>query len=163
MTTKNLATVLTEDHHALARVCTELEMSQGSPENRKELADHLIAEFVRHLVAEEPFLSDTDPHGIDRVMRRLADTGPQEPRFENLLSALIRIVREHVHEIGPAVVQQVRSDYSANQLREFGEAVTASRSHARSLPHPAVKDRVPASALLQRGPGFIDRARASVS
>jgi hypothetical protein len=163
MTTKDLATVLTKDHQTLDRVCTELELSQGSPENRKELADHLIVEFVQHLVAEKPFLSDDDPHEVDHVMRRLAAAGPQEPQFERMLSALIRIVREHVHQIGPAVVRQVRSAHSADQLREFGEAVTVSRSHARSVPHPAMSDRVPASAVLQRGPDFIDRARSSVS
>jgi len=146
----------------LEHVCTELELSQGSPENRKEMADHLIAEFVQHLVAEEPFRSGNDQDEIDRVMRQLSETGPQEPRFESLLFTLIRTVRKHVNEIGPRVVEQVGSAHSPNQLREFGEAVIASRSRAQSVPHPAVSDRVPASEVLARGPGFVDRARSSL-
>jgi hypothetical protein len=105
----DLTTVLAADHRELDRLCTELELGQGSPENRKDLADHLIAELVRHAVAEEPYLDgDGDLAETDGLMRQLEGAGPQETRFERLLGGLIRAVRRHVREEGPAAVREIR-------------------------------------------------------
>lgn len=87
----DLTAVLDGDHRELDRLCTELELGQGSPENRRDLADHLIAAVVRHAVAEEPFLDgDGDLAEADGLMRQLEGTGPQEVRFER------QIGRAHV-------------------------------------------------------------------
>ena len=37
----DLTTVLARDHRVLDRLCTELELGQGSPENRKDLSDRM--------------------------------------------------------------------------------------------------------------------------
>ena len=163
MTASELTAVLAEDHWRIDRICTELELGQGSPENRKDLADHLIAEIVRHAVAEEPHLpADDDLTEADHLMRLLEGAGPQEIRFERLLSALIRAIRRHIRAEGPAA-RQLRSTCSPEQLRELGQAVLDSRDTAPSLPHPALSDRMPASDVLRPGPGFVDRARAALS
>src|SRR4051812_41461145 len=105
----DLTSVLAGDHRELDRLCTELELGQGSPENRKDLADHLIAELVRHAAAEESFLDgDGAPAEADGLMRQLEGVGPQETRFERLLGRLIRAVRRHVHDEGPAAARQIR-------------------------------------------------------
>ncbi|ONI91648.1 hypothetical protein ALI144C_00865 [Actinosynnema sp. ALI-1.44] len=162
-TPNDIAEILADDHSDLDRVCTELEMDTGSPEHRKELADHLIARFVQHLVAEDPFRPDVDHDEVDDVMRRLADAGPQQPGFESLLGAFLRTVRQHVHETGPAVVGKLRSSCSPDRLRELGKAVHQSRGRAPSLPHPAALDRFSPHDLLQRGPGLVDRARSAMT
>ncbi len=164
MTTTDLTAVLTEDHRTLDRLCTELDLGQGSPENRKDLTDHLIAELIRHAVAEESLLpQESELAEAERLMRQLEDVGPQEIRFERLLGALIRAVRQHVQEEGPAAIRELRSSRSAAQLRELGEAVLDARDAAASLPHPATADRVPAAQTLRRGQGLVERARAALS
>jgi len=159
----DLTTVLDGDHRELDRLCTELELGQGSPENRRDLADHLIAELVRHSVAEEPYLDgDGDLAETDRLMRQLEGAGPQEPRFERLLGGLIRAVRRHVREEGPAAVSAIRRTCSPERQAELGRAIVESREAAPTLPHPDLADRVPQADQLWPGPGFVDRARAAL-
>jgi hypothetical protein len=159
----DLTTVLDGDHRELDRLCTELELGQGSPENRKDLADHLIAELVRHAVAEEPYLDgDGDLAEADRLMRQLEGTGPQETRFERLLGGLIRAIRRHVREEGPAAVRAVRRSCSEQRRAELGKEVLELRDAAATVPHPDLADRVPQARQLWPGPGFVDRARAAL-
>ncbi|MGV9367419.1 hemerythrin domain-containing protein [Amycolatopsis sp. NPDC003731] len=159
----DLTTVLAGDHRELDRLCTELELGQGSPENRKDLADHLIAELVRHSVAEEPYLDgDGDLAEADGLMRQLEGTGPQETRFERLLGGLIRAVRRHVREEGPAAVREIRRTCSPERQTELGRQVLETREAAATLPHPGLADRVPQADQLWPGPGFVDRARAAL-
>lgn len=159
----DLTTVLDGDHRELDRLCTELELGQGSPENRKDLADHLIASLVRHAVAEEPYLDgDGDLAEADRLMRGLEGAGPQEPRFERLLGGLIRAVRRHVREEGAAAVREIRRTCSPDRQAELGRQVLAVRESAATLPHPDLADRVPQADQLWPGPGFVDRARAAL-
>ena len=156
----DLTTVLAGDHRELDRLCTELELGQGSPENRKDLCDHLIAELVRHAVAEEPFLDgEGDLAEADGLMRQLEGAGPQEPRFERLLGGLIRAVRRHVHDEGPAAVRRIRLECSPGRRAELGRRVLDVRDAAATLPHPDLADRVPQAEQLWPGPGFVDRAR----
>ncbi|MEV6447908.1 hemerythrin domain-containing protein [Amycolatopsis sp. NPDC051716] len=159
----DLTTVLAGDHRELDRLCTELELGQGSPENRKDLADHLIAELVRHAVAEEPYLDgDGDLAEADRLMRELEGAGPQETRFERLLGGLIRAVRRHVREEGPAAVREIRRTCSADRQAELGREVLETREAAPRLPHPDLADRMPQADQLWPGLGFVDRARAAL-
>jgi hypothetical protein len=159
----DLTTVLAGDHRELDRLCTELELGQGSPENRKDLADHLTAELVRHAVAEEPYLDgEGDLAEADRLMRQLEGAGPQETRFERLLSGLIRAVRRHVRDEGPAAVDEVRRTCSPQRRAELGKEVLETRDAAATVPHPDLADRVPPADQLWPGPGFVDRARAAL-
>ncbi|MEU4252607.1 hemerythrin domain-containing protein [Amycolatopsis sp. NPDC026612] len=159
----DLTTVLDGDHRELDRLCTEIELDQGSPENRKDLADHLIAELVRHAVAEEPYLDgEGDLAEADGLMRQLEGLGPQETRFERLLGGLIRAVRRHVREEGPAAVRELRRTCNADRQAELGREVLESRDAAATVPHPDLADRVPQADQLWPGPGFVDRARAAL-
>ncbi|OXM69983.1 hemerythrin domain-containing protein [Amycolatopsis vastitatis] len=159
----DLTTVLAGDHRELDRLCTELELGQGSPENRKDLADHLIAELVRHAVAEEPYLDgEGDLAEADRLMRQLEGAGPQETRFERLLGGLIRAIRRHVRDEGPTAVDEVRRRCSPQRRAELGKEVLEIRDAAKTVPHPDLADRLPQADQLWPGPGFVDRARAAL-
>jgi ATP-dependent exoDNAse (exonuclease V) alpha subunit len=159
----DLTTVLAGDHRELDRLCTELELGQGSPENRKDLADHLIAELVRHTVAEEAHLDgEGDLAEADRLMRQLEGAGPQEVRFERLLGALIRAVRRHVRDEGPAAIHRIQDGCSPADRGKLGRQVLDVRDASASLPHPGLADRMPQADQLRPGPGFVDRARAAL-
>ncbi|QYN19895.1 hemerythrin domain-containing protein [Amycolatopsis sp. DSM 110486] len=163
MSTDDLVSVLAEDHLGLSRICTELEIDHGSPENRREVADHLIAQLVRHEVAEEPYLPPGPAlHGADDLMRPVEGLGPQDARFERLPATLLHAVRQHLREAGPAVTRP-RNRYPADRLRELGQDVREGRRAADSLPHPAIAGRTPPNALLRTGPGFVDRVRATLT
>ncbi|WP_328454450.1 MULTISPECIES: hemerythrin domain-containing protein [unclassified Amycolatopsis] len=159
----DLTTVLAGDHRELERLCTELELGQGSPENRKDLADHLIGALVRHAVAEEPYLDPgEDLSEADGLMRQLEGAGPQETRFERLLGGLIRVVRRHVRDEGPAAIARIRRDWSPERRGELGQDVVGAREAAATLPHPGLSDRMPQADQLRPGPGFVDRVRSAL-
>jgi hypothetical protein len=159
----DLTTVLEDDHRELDRLCTELELGQGSPENRKDLADHLTAALVRHAVAEEPYLDgDGDLAEAAGLMRQLEGLGPQEIRFERLLGGVLRAVRRHVREEGPGAVERVRRECSPDRREQLGQEVLETRDAAATLPHPGLADRVPQENQLWPGPGFTDRVRAAL-
>lgn len=52
----NLVDVIVADHRQVDRAFADLEDGGGSSRQRRELADHVIAELVRHSVAEEQYL-----------------------------------------------------------------------------------------------------------
>ncbi|MER7864288.1 hypothetical protein ABTX61_34640 [Amycolatopsis japonica] len=67
-TEHDLVTVITEDHRAFERIFKELESGKGGDRHRKDLADHLIAELVRHSIAEGPHPAAPDRPPANRIL-----------------------------------------------------------------------------------------------
>src|SRR5690348_14842938 len=105
--------VLIKDHREVEEMFVELESGQGTPEHRRDVADQLITELVRHSVAEEQYLYPTTrdvlPGGdaladreieehaaAERVMKELERADPADPAFDALLAQLITDIRGHV-------------------------------------------------------------------
>ena len=53
---QDLVNVIVNDHREVEQVFTQLEEPGVEPQRRKELVDHVIAELVRHSVAEEQYM-----------------------------------------------------------------------------------------------------------
>ncbi len=172
----DLVSVITEDHRAFERIFKELETGKGSDEHRKDLADHVIAELVRHSVAEEQFmypaarkhLSDGDKvanHEIEehaeaeRVMKDLEGLEPKDKRFDELVGKLIEDVRHHIEEEEGDLLPKLQKACSSEELRDLGEKVLRAKKIAPTRPHPAAPDRPPANLLLAPGTAFIDKIR----
>jgi hemerythrin superfamily protein len=52
----DLVSVITKDHREVERIFAELESGAGTAQHRRELADHMTTELVRHSVAEEMYM-----------------------------------------------------------------------------------------------------------
>src|SRR3954453_11395637 len=104
-TERDVVDVLMTDHREVETIFVELESRQGTPEHRRQLADVVIAELVRHAVAEEAYvypaarkaLPDGDQlaeHEIsehsdaERTMKELETVDSSDPRFDELLTKL---------------------------------------------------------------------------
>lgn len=137
---RDLISVITADHRAVEAVFSELENRTGSPEHRRDLADHVIAELLRHSVAEERFLYPVArtrlPDGdevadkqiaehaeAERVMRELEALPPSDPLFEQLLAQLMQDIRTHIQDEEHNLLPRLRSACSAEELRDLGEKV----------------------------------------
>jgi hemerythrin-like domain-containing protein len=172
----DLISVITADHRAVEGIFRELESGSGTPEYRRELADHAITELVRHSVAEEQFmypaarrrLRDGDEladHEIEehaeaeRVMKDLENLPATEPRFEELLRDLISDIRHHIQDEEKDLLPKLQQAYSPEELRELGEKVMRAKKFAPTRPHPSAPDRPPANLILDAGAGLIDRLR----
>ncbi|NJP31123.1 hemerythrin domain-containing protein [Micromonospora thermarum] len=172
--------VLITDHREVEVLFVELESRQGSPEHRRHLADVVIAELVRHSIAEEMHVYPTArkalPDGdqiaeheisehadAERTMKDLESVDPSDPRFDELLTHLTRTIRHHVQEEESDLFPRLRAAVAHEELVELAGKVEAAKKSAPTRPHPAAPDRPPANKLLAPGTGLVDRVRDALS
>lgn len=172
----NLIDVIMADHREVEAVFAELESGQGSPQHRRDLADHVIAELVRHSVAEEQHmypaardaLSDGDEiadHELEehaeaeRVMKSLDGLDPEDSKFDELIGKLIADIRHHVEDEETDLLPRLRENCTEEQLQDLGEKVLQAKKLAPTHPHPSAPDTPPANKILGPGVGLVDRMR----
>lgn len=168
----DLVTVIIDDHRAVEGVFVELESGEGDPQGRRDLADHMIAELVRHSIAEEEhmypavreYLDDGDEIvEVERLLKQFEGVDPGDERFDQLLGEITDNVRHHIREEENDLLPQLRSACSEEQLRDLGEKVLGAKKSAPTRPHPAAPHRPPANLILNPGAGLIDKIRDSLS
>ncbi|MEU1835942.1 hemerythrin domain-containing protein [Micromonospora chersina] len=179
-TERDVVDVLMTDHREVEAIFVELESRQGTPEHRRQLADVVIAELVRHSVAEEAYvypaarkaLPDGDQlaeHEIsehadaERTMKELESLDPSEPRFDELLTKLTATIRHHVQDEENDLFPRLRAACAREELVELAGKVEAAKKSAPTRPHPAAPDHPPANKLLAPGTGLVDRMRDALS
>ncbi|MFC0029217.1 hemerythrin domain-containing protein [Micromonospora chaiyaphumensis] len=179
-TERDVVDVLMTDHREVEAIFVELESRQGTPEHRRRLADVVIAELVRHSVAEEAYvypaarkaLPDGDQlaeHEIaehsdaERTMKELESLDPSEPRFDELLTQLTATIRHHVQDEEADLFPRLRAACAREELVELAGKVEAAKKSAPTRPHPAAPDHPPANKLLAPGTGLVDRMRDALS
>ncbi|SCL37253.1 Hemerythrin HHE cation binding domain-containing protein [Micromonospora pallida] len=177
---RDVIDILTTDHREVEALFVELESRQGTPEHRRRLADVVIAELVRHSVAEEAYvypaarkaLPDGDQiadHEIaehaeaERTMKELESVDSADPRFDQLLAHLTSAIRHHVQEEEADLFPRLRAAVAQEELVDLAEKVEAVKRIAPTRPHPATPDHPPANKLLAPGAGLVDRIRDALS
>lgn len=177
---RDVIDVLTSDHREFETLFAQLEGRQGTPELRRQLTDVVIAELVRHSIAEEEYvypaarkaLPDGDQiaeHEIsehadaERTMKELESLDPSDPRFDQLLAHLTSTIRHHVRDEEGDLFPRIRAAIAREELVELAEKVEAAKRIAPTRPHPAAPDRPPANKLLAPGAGLVDRVRDALS
>ncbi|WP_413116172.1 hemerythrin domain-containing protein [Streptomyces sp. CY1] len=154
-------TELAADHRELEDLFSQIELQPVDHPRRRELADRLTAELVRHTVAEEPHLYPAVrkhiPHGAamadkeladhtraEAMLKDLEDLSVDDPRFNDTIAKLKLEVASHVreeeHELFPKLAathppaQPQRSDLFHQRAEVVGLEPTASRNRVL---HPA--------------------------
>ncbi|QRP50951.1 hemerythrin domain-containing protein [Amycolatopsis sp. FDAARGOS 1241] len=175
----DLITVITEDHRAVEAVFAELE-SGTDWAHRKDLTDHVIAELVRHSVAEEQFMypaarkylengdeladKELQEHAeAEQVMKELEGLQPDDSQFDELLDRLIRDIRHHIEDEEKVLLPKLRAACSVEELGRLGRKVLDAKKTAPTRPHPSAPDKPPANRLLAPGAAFIDKIRDALS
>jgi hemerythrin-like domain-containing protein len=176
----DLINVITADHREAENIFRELEARTGGPEHRRDLADHVIAELVRHSVAEEQYMYPTArealPNGdevadhelqehaeAEQVMKELDGLDATDPRFDELLGKLISDIRHHIEDEEKDLLPKLQQTCSQEQLETLGEKVTKAKQMAPTRPHPAAPDKPPANKILGPGAGLVDRMRDALT
>ncbi|MEH1098096.1 hemerythrin domain-containing protein [Micromonospora sp. CPCC 205561] len=177
---QDVVDVLTADHREVEALFVQLESRQGTPEHRRQLADVMIAELIRHAVAEEMYVYPTArkalPDGdeiaeheisehsdAERTMKQLESLDPSDPRFDELLAHLTSTIRHHVQDEESDLFPRLRAAVAREEMVELAEKVEAAKKSAPTRPHPAAPDRPPANKLLNPGAGLVDRLRDALS
>ncbi|MFG3340109.1 hemerythrin domain-containing protein [Glycomyces sp. NPDC048151] len=176
----DLIDVIIKDHRQFEATFTELESHTGHAYGRKELVDHVIAELVRHEVAEEQFVypvarerlrkgDEIADHEIEEhaeaeeVLKQLEGLGPESPQFEALVKKMIDDVRHHMEEEERDLLPRLREVCDEEELQDLGHKVLAAKEFAPTRPHPHAPDKPPANLILGPGIGFIDKIRDTLS
>jgi hemerythrin superfamily protein len=176
----DLVSVLTKDHREVELILAELQLGEGTPQHRRDLADHLTAELVRHSVAEEMYvypaarkaLADgndvadreiAEHAEVERLLKELEGLDATDPQFDELIGKVIAEVRHHVQEEEKQLLPRLQDACSTAELLELGRLVVRAKDSAPTRPHPSVPDRPPANLILGPGVGMIDRLRDALS
>lgn len=179
-TQSDAVTVLSDDHRAVELAFRELESREGSPKHRRELAEHVIAELVRHSVAEEQYLYPAvrtalpdgdeiadreiaDHAEAERTMKELDGVDATDEKFDHLVDELIRAVREHIEDEETSLFPRLRMVCEEPELVELGEKIVWAKQVAPTRPHPSAPDTPPMNKFLAPGVALVDRLRDALS
>jgi hemerythrin superfamily protein len=167
--------ILTTDHQEMIELFEQIELAPDAGQ-RRDLTDTLIAEVMRHAVAEEmfvyPAIEKHVPNGAEEVahdkqehdeivkmMKQIEDVDASEPAFLELVRQLEALLRHHANDEESDQFPQLRAHIPGEKLLDLGEKVQKAKKLAPTRPHP----HAPHSELFHKtvgpGVGMVDRLR----
>ncbi len=155
---RDVIEVLEHDHREVEQMFAELVSLRGAAtdearERRKELADRVTIELVRHSVAEEVLVYPKveDKVGAEEVeharkehaqaeetLHRLEKLDADDPDFDDELATLMAEIRHHIEDEEGQMFAHMRQAIDADELRKLGGRVEAFKKVAPTRPHPNV-------------------------
>ena len=167
--------VLTTDHREAEDLLRQIGRT-SDPEQRRDLADSLIAELVRHSVAEEmyvyPAMRDHVPDGDEAVehdtkehkqleaqMKRLESADASTTEFLDVVAEIEATLRDHVSDEETEQFPKLRRHVPAEELGELKGKVETAKKIAPTRPHPAAPNAELFHKLVGPGVGLVDRLR----
>lgn len=180
---RDVIEILSHDHREVEQMFAELESlrdaaDEESSSRRKDVAEQVVIELVRHAVAEEAAvypqvkekLSEAEAEHAkhehaeaEASMKRLEKLSPQDPAFEAELQTLMAEIREHVAEEENEMFPRMRSVFSQQELMKMGQQVEAVKKIAPTRPHPSAPDQPPGNLMIGPVAGLFDRLRDAVT
>jgi hemerythrin superfamily protein len=172
---QDVVDILTTDHHEVLDLLQQIKITANS-EERRDLADTVISELVRHSVAEEMYVypamkkylpdgdeavdHDVEEHKeLEQTMKKLESVDAQSPEFTQLLGELEDILRDHVSDEENEQFPQLRAQVPREELIEIGEKVENAKKLAPTRPHPLAPNNEVFHKLVGPGVGLVDRLR----
>ncbi|HET8717160.1 MAG TPA: hemerythrin domain-containing protein [Nocardioidaceae bacterium] len=177
---KDMVSVLVTDHHEIKDYFKQLEAAQD-PKQRRDIADALTAEVVRHSVAEEMYLypaaREKLPNGDQLVDEELSEHAEAEqllkdwegvsgddPEFMRLYEKIKEGLLHHIdEEEEPKLFPEMQAALTPEELLDLGEQITRAKKLAPTRPHPSAPDEPPGDKVLGVPMGLIDRIRDKMS
>ena len=152
----------------------------ANSEGRRDLADTVISELVRHSVAEEMYVypamkkylpdgdeavdHDVEEHKeLEQTMKKLESVDAQSPEFTQLLGQLEDILRDHVSDEENEQFPQLRAQVPREELIEIGGKVENAKKLAPTRPHPLAPNNEVFHKLVGPGVGLVDRLRGKLT
>lgn len=177
-------TLLTHDHREAEAMFAEIEACTGSDEQtlsrKRDLAEQVVTELVRHSVAEEEYLypmirevlrdgNQLADHEIsehaeaERTMKTLEGLSPDNLEFDTTLRTLRQQIESHVAEEEGELFPRLRQACDAEQLRQLGDKLEKAKKVAPTRPHPSSPSTPPGNKLLGPMVGLVDRVRDALT
>jgi hypothetical protein len=170
---RDVIEILEHDHREVEQMFAELESLRGASteeelSRRKELAEQVTIELVRHSVAEEVLVypkveeqvsAEQAEHAreehaeAEETLARLEKLDADDPGFDDELAELMAEIRHHIEDEEGEMFAHMRQVMDAGELRTLGERVEAFKKVAPTRPHPHVPNT--AAARTAAGPGGV--------
>jgi iron-sulfur cluster repair protein YtfE (RIC family) len=177
--TPDVVDILTTDHHEALDLLGEIKRSTDAA-HRRDLADTLISELVRHSVAEEMYVypamrkhladgeqavqHDVEEHKeLEQTMKKLESVDAADPTFGSLLEQLEATLRDHVADEENEQFPELRAAVPRDELIEIGEKVELAKKVAPTRPHPAAPNNELFHKVVGPGVGLVDRLRDALT
>jgi hemerythrin superfamily protein len=174
-TTTDVVSALTTDHREALDLLDRIARSTH-PSEKRDLADTVIAEVVRHAIAEEmyvyPAMREHVPNGdeevehdieehkeLEETMKQLEAAEASEPRFDELVRKMTEQLRHHAHDEESDQFPKLREHVSHDELVQLREKVEAAKKVAPTRPHPNAPNTELFHKLVGPGVGLVDRLR----
>lgn len=172
---RDVVDILTTDHQEVMELIGQIWDSTDS-EQRRDLADTVISELVRHSVAEEMYVypamrkhlpdgdeaveHDTSEHKeIEATLKKLESADPNDAVFSELLRSLEATLRDHIDDEESDQFPSLRARIPHEQLVEIGHKVETAKKIAPTRPHPMSPNNQVFHKLVGPGVGLVDRLR----
>jgi hemerythrin superfamily protein len=171
---QDVVDLLTTDHHEVLTLVSQIPTADSG--QRREMTDTVIAELMRHSVAEEMYVypamrehlsdgeskvrHDTEEHQqLEEMMKQLEGLDAGDPSFLEALGRLEQVLRDHVADEEREHFPELRARLPREQLVELGRKVGAAKKAAPTRPHPAAPHSELFHKLAGPGVGMVDRLR----
>lgn len=172
---EDVVDILTADHREMIELLGEIKHATD-PAQRRDLADTLIAEVMRHAVAEEmyvyPAVEAGVPNGAEQVehdkeehqeivelMKQIEGIDASDQAFMTCIQQLEAQLRHHADDEETEQFPQLRAHFGSGQLVELGEKVQKAKKLAPTRPHPTAPHSELFHKTVGAGVGMIDRLR----
>jgi hemerythrin superfamily protein len=166
---------LTADHREATALLDDI-LTTSDPTARRDLADTVITELVRHSVAEEmyvyPVMRDHVPGGaeevehdveehkeLERTMKGLERCDAGDAQFEQLIRQLREQLHHHATDEENDQFPKLRANVSREKLVDMREQVEKAKKLAPTRPHPNSPNNEVFHKLVGPGVGLMDRVR----
>jgi hemerythrin superfamily protein len=176
---QDVVDLLTVDHAEVTALIADIWATQDAT-LRRDLMDTVIAELVRHSVAEEMYVypamrqylpdgaaaveHDTTEHKeLEVTMKQLESVDVTDVRFAELLRQLETILADHVADEERDQFPQLRARVPRAELVEIAGKVETAKKLAPTRPHPSAPNNQLFHKLVGPGVGLVDRLRDRLS
>ncbi|MFD5466983.1 hemerythrin domain-containing protein [Kitasatospora sp. NPDC127059] len=177
---EDLLEQLTADHRAVLVHFSELSgLPHGDP-RRKELADQVTDQLVRHTRAEElhlyPLVRDrmadgpavaerelADHRAVEALLQELRPTGVDSPHFDRLVARLTEEVTRHAGDEDARLFPAVRAVTTEAELRELAARAREAKERSSGRPRHQPPTERPADRLPPPERPLVERLRDYVS
>src|SRR5215217_5322721 len=158
---RDVIEVLEHDHREVEQMFAELESlrraaTDEAKSRRKDLADQVTIELVRHSVAEEVLVypkvedqvsAEEAEHArkehaeAEKTLHRLEKLDADDPAFDDELATLMVEIRHHIADEEGEIFVHMRQVIDGDDLRKLGARVEAFKKVAPTRPHPHVPNK----------------------
>jgi hemerythrin superfamily protein len=166
---------LTSDHREATALLDQI-LASSDAQARRDMADTVITELVRHSVAEEmyvyPAIEELFPDGkqvvqhdieehkeLERTMKELEGCSAEDARFTALVGELRDQLHHHATDEETEQFPELRARVPRERLVRMREQVDTAKKIAPTRPHPGAPNNEVFHKLVGPGVGLMDRVR----